>query len=50
MIDSRVDILWHEGVMSDYLRAVKVEDTFGRRTSTRSAMFCCRRSIRSIFV
>jgi hypothetical protein len=29
MIDSRVDIFVHEGVMSDYLRAVKVEDTFG---------------------
>jgi hypothetical protein len=27
MIDSRVDIFVHEGVMADYLKAVKVEDT-----------------------
>jgi hypothetical protein len=28
LIDSRVDIFVHEGVMGDYLRAVKPEDTF----------------------
>jgi hypothetical protein len=28
MVDSRMDIFVHQGVMSDYLRAVKVEDTF----------------------